>query len=336
MSGIRILVTGAGSVMGFDAVRILRELPMVDAVIAANVSSEFPARSIADEFVVSPDFYFARTHTEDQYIDFLLKLTRESRIDAVIPLSIFELDCLSRNVPAFEGLGARCIVEEPSTVTRFADKLATARFVQSIGGHAPDSWELADDDHALSVLSRLDLPLIVKPRFGYGSKAISILRSPDDIGRWLKARPEKHRPYIAQRYLEADDQEYSCSIVFGADGNPSRTHAMLRQKVQGITMCAKYDAHCHIVEDYLATVLGPRLEGRYALNPQVRIDGGRPTVFEINPRFGAGESLRRLFGYDAYDEILSEYYSDEPARRFVRYGTAMRAYSEVLLPSDQA
>lgn len=332
---LRIAVTGAGSVIGFDAVRILSTYTGIDSLIACNVTPDFAARGLADKYEQSPDFYFGKTHTEEQFISFMLDCTARNGIQVIIPCSIFELKSLARNVELFEESGARVIIEDYQTVATFEDKLATAHSIGEIGGYSPYTQEITERDGVSKLPSR-QFPFLIKPRYGYGSKAVTVIQSEQEFSVWDQSKPEKHRPYVAQDYLPSDDKEYSCSILYDKDGSPMSVMAVLRNSVKGITLTATYNRECHPVEEYLFTTIAPRLKGKYCLNLQLRVEDGKPTIFEVNPRFGASEAIRRIFGQDPYFSILRQYYDIQCDVLNIRYGKAIRAYTEVYIPDDHA
>jgi carbamoyl-phosphate synthase large subunit len=68
-----------------------------------------------------------------------------------------------------------------------------------------------------------------------------------------------------------------------------------------------------------------------AVNMQCRLVGGRPSIFEINPRFSGTTSLRAMAGYNEPEELLRCAVLGEPPRRDFPYrsGHIYRGLQEV-------
>lgn len=332
---VNIAITGAGAGIGFDAVRIISTYDGIGELIACNVTPDCPARALATDYVQLPDFYFGKTSTEDDFIAYLLEIARNRSIDVIIPSSIFELQCLARNVSLFEDMGTRVIIEDLHVVQTFQDKLATAIAIRNAGGYSPSTFDIVDRA-GISEKPPLPYPFLIKPRYGYGSKAISLIHSDAEFSSWDTAKPVKYYPYVAQEYLPSEDQEYTCSVLYDREGKPMSAKAILRNSMNGITMAATYNKECHLIEEYLLSELAPNIQGKYCLNMQFRIEDGKPSIFEVNPRFAASEPLRRIFGQDPYYAILSQYYPIMADVPVMKYGQAMRVYTEVFLPDKEA
>lgn len=331
---LNVLVTGAGSGIGYGAVKLLARHPAALHVTACDVTSGCPASALAQQTVVSPDFYFSKVASEDDYTEFILKYVTERRPDLVIPCSIFELKPLARIAGRALRHGTRIIVEPIHVLDRFMDKFATAQAISEAGGFAPRTVQVVEQATG-PVQPALEYPYILKPQFGYGSRGIRRVDGPGDFAAWCLDRQTKHAPFVAQDLLPSDHREYGCTVVFAPDAGVATCMAVLRTRLRdGVTQDAIYDETCRQVENRISALIN-KLSGIYCLNVQLRVERNQPFVFEINPRFGAAEPIRAAFGQDPFLAIIKQYFPDidlpSPRRR---YGKVVRVSDEVYLPTS--
>lgn len=323
MQRVNVLLSGVGSPIGLGATRLLAPYSEAIQLSACNVKLDCAARVLVPNLIESPDFYFARTATADDYLDFVRRQIRDRGIQAIITCSIFELKALARAAADFASMGARVLVEDLPVLEVFMDKSATAQAIIAAGGCAPRTVLLADSDGQQSDGPDLSFPYIIKPQFGYGSRGVAKIESPTDFRRWTVERLPKHAPFVAQEYLPSADSEYGCTAIYGRTGGIASNMAILRESIEdGVTAASVYHERSHVVEAAI-TSLAEKLPGRYALNFQLRLEDNQACVFEVNPRFGAAEPLRAAFGQDPYLTLLRQYFPSMPAPSTPRrYGRA--------------
>lgn len=328
----RILLAGSGSSIGFGLAKALGSYDGLGEVILANVSDSYPARAIFPTSVTTPDFYFAKTATVAEFAEAFLQIVHKYGVDIVVPASIFELIPLAELSPRLHAMGCLVLVEDVSTVRTFSDKLETSLALKRLAIPSPDTEEIRTD-RGRSVMPGLAMPFLIKPRFGFGSKGVAVIRDGREFKEWDERKNTRHAPFVAQTYLAREDAEYSCTITARADGTVKECMAIKRLKVSGVTTAACYDTGCIAVEAALRA-LGERLRPRFCLNLQCRLVDTDPCLFEINPRFGAAEPIRAQFGLDTLHNVLSEYAFVRRRRKIPRrFGVVYREYEEVFLPA---
>ena len=134
------------------------------------------------------------------------------------------------------------------------------------------------------------LPRIVKPRSGSGSKAIPVVRDGDAL---VALQQTLGGTAVAQSFLEGEDNEFTCAMV--RIENDVRTLVMRRQLLGGLTTKIKVEyipeieAMLHSVSDAIGSYL--------TLNIQLRMTEHGPRIFEINPRFSSTVMMRHCIGF---------------------------------------
>lgn len=324
---LNVLISGAGSVLGYGATRLVSKYDGVDKVYVANTTKQCPAANYSYRSIVTPDFYFSKRATEKEYIEYVRSFSIENDIDLIIPCSIFELKSYARNIESFEQLGIKVFVEKIEYIETFFDKYETSELLNKMGNYAPKTNLVIANEIPVGV----DFPCIVKPRYGYGSNGIDILNDSNSYREWFDNRMEpKYAPYVCQDYLENKNEEYSCAVLYDQNSNPFYASVIRRLKLNKVTTEAIFDEKCEELEKNML-LIGATLDGRYCLNFQFRLKNGRPCIFEVNPRFGASESIRSAFGMDSYFMLMDKYYDVKKAS-IKRYGKVIRAYQEEYFP----
>lgn len=268
------LVTGANGDIGEAIGRILIEAYPDARVVGADCSGEWPGRAV-----------FAEVHglpraTDAEYLDALRALTSQCGADLVIPASVPEIERLAASEDRTGDLPL--LMNRAEQVLPFLDKLSTAQWLAANGLAGPATKPLSEAGPG-------DLPVVVKPRWGSGSRGIEIARTPE---RLAVIQAERDDDAVAQALLEPDD-EYTCALF--RKGGALRTLIMRRWLGGGLTVRMTVERDDEI-EDLVATV-ATRLDLDGVLNVQLRRTADGPRVFEINPRLSSTVMMRHRLGF---------------------------------------
>lgn len=326
-----ILIIGTGSSIGYTAVRQLHSYSGIGKVYVGNINRIFPASVFSENIIVTPDFYGKRTSSKEDYLDFLFNFVVVKKIDILISCSIFEIQLLSENREKFKNLGCRIIIEKTSNIQIFYDKLETINYLRSNNLAALNTEEIIEQKNILK-LPNVTFPFLIKPRFGYGSNGIAIIKNVEEFLCWTKFVNPKYKPYIAQTFLEECYEEYSCTCTFKSNGEVKDLMVIARKKIETVTTKAEYTVDIESIEPIMKEIIF-KFSGMYVLNFQFKMIGNTPFIFEINPRFGAAEAIRIKFGQDMFFSVLSEYCIIGNSNLHKKYGTVFRVYDEILIPN---
>ena len=270
-----ILITGANGDIADGIARILKEKYPAAKLFGADMTGQWPGLALMNDVFIIPKA------TDPTYIQALRDLTEQVDADLVIPTNEFELRRLSEDWDQVADLPL--LMNSPKTTLLFLDKLNTYQFLTSSGIVAPFTTELP-------LAQASQLPMIVKPRSGSGSKAITVVRDGDAL---VALQQTLGGTAVAQSFLEGEDNEFTCAIV--RIENDVRTLVMRRQLLGGLTTKIKVEyipeieAMLHSVSDAIGSYL--------TLNIQLRMTEHGPRIFEINPRFSSTVMMRHCIGF---------------------------------------
>jgi carbamoyl-phosphate synthase large subunit len=280
---VTVLFTGAGR-----RVELLRAFTAAHAalglqggIIAADVDILAPALHVAHAYELVPP------SADPGYVDALLRICRDRRVDLVFPVIDNDIPILAQAAPRFAEAGVRVATMGPASAHTVADKWATARLLHDAGIEGPRTWLPSE----LPSLESLPLPLYIKPRHGSGSKHTARVDSADELDVFMRRVPEP----VIQELLEGP--EVTCDLAYSLEGEflglcqRRRIETRSGEVQKGVTI---WDPE--IAEGCLA--IGKALAASGPITIQCFVHDGRPCFTEINGRFGGGLPLAIAAGLD--------------------------------------
>lgn len=272
-----VLITAIGGDIAQGIAAILRQSFPDWRLTGIDVHSRHAGSLFVDRFHEAP------RASDPGYEDALKTIVKRDAIDLVIPMSEAELQLLSSRGYSEIG-GAGLVMANPLAIEVGADKLKTARFLESIGVPAP--WtELAED-----FLPQKHLPCIFKPRRGAGSKAVFRCETVEEVAFYR----HRHADAIIQELLLPADQEVTCGVFRTGEGRIAVVQ-LLRTLTGGFTGWAR------VIDDpevfLQCSRLAEALDLRGSINVQLRVTENGPRIFEINPRFSSTVLMRHQMGF---------------------------------------
>ncbi|MES2400012.1 MAG: ATP-grasp domain-containing protein [Pseudomonadota bacterium] len=272
-----VLITAIGGDIAQGIAAILRRAFPDWRLTGTDVHSRHAGSLFVDRF------YEAPRASDPGYEDALKAIVKRDAIGLVIPMSEAELQLLSSRGGSEIG-GAGLLMANPLAIEVGADKLKTARFLESIGVPAP--WT----DLAENFLPQKHLPCIFKPRQGAGSKAVFRCETVEEVEFYR----HRHSDAIIQELLLPADQEVTCGVFRTGEGRIAVVQ-LLRTLTGGFTGWAQVIDDPEVFSQ--CSRLAEALNLRGSINVQLRITDGGARIFEINPRFSSTVLMRHHMGF---------------------------------------
>jgi carbamoyl-phosphate synthase large subunit len=319
----RILVSGASGIVGYGILRSLRKSGKPLFLVGTSIYDDSVAPAFCDAFEL------AKPSNDAGYLEWLLSAIRTHRIDMLIPGLEIDVYKWVEHVPEIEGAGAMPLLNVPALIAVCKDKWTFHQRLTEAGMRCVIDTSLEQDFDALK--DRFGLPLLLKPRHGFGSKGIVRV---DGLDTFMRHRQDIGPVLMAQPIVGNDEEEYTTSAF--CDGRGGYFAGMtLRRKLSrdGYTDKAEVvgtDAFSKTIAELCGHFLplGPT-------NFQFRMCGDGPRLLEINPRISSSTSIRAAFGYNesamAVDYFLERRTPCQPA---IRRGKAVRYTDERIFYED--
>lgn len=311
------LVSGASGIVGYG---ILRSLKMFDDVrlIGTSIYPESPANVFSDVFELAPPT------NDPKYMDWLAETVKRYQIDLAIPAIEIDMEIWNRNREQLAKAGVRTLLNNPELIDLCLDKWD---FYCRLSAAYP---EIAI--HTSLSAEGFSFPLLLKPRNGFGSKGIAIVKGKEELTGYTAMIGEK---LMVQELVGDVEHEYTISGFFDRD---SRLKALfqLRRKLsrQGFTEIAE-TVDIPEMPDIIAKLaeifrpVGPT-------NFQFRKDMAGWKLLEINPRISSATSIKTAFGYNECRMSVDYFlYGKDVVQPKLKTGRAMR-YTEDFISYDSA
>lgn len=284
----RVLVTGAGGPSGIAVMRSI-ESPSV-TVLAGDIDPY-----AAGLYLVPQEQRSILPRGDDPaFTERIFELCERESVDALVPTVDTELLPLARERERFEQAGVRLVLASEATLAVCLDKWALdARCREHV--RTPRCW-LVDGSFDPS---EPELPAIVKPRSGSGSRGIALLRTREQL-----AALERDGTLLIQEHLPGP--EFSLDVLARGDGEVLAVVPRERLKVDSgiaITGRTKRDPELERFGADVARLIG--LTTVANVQAKEAADGSF-ALLEVNPRFPGTMPLTIAAGVDMPSLAVAE------------------------------
>ena len=309
-----IMVSGASGIVGYGILKSLKNLDCT--LIGTTIYDESPANCFADIVEKAP-------LTKDiNYLIWLQNIINKYQVDMIIPAIEDDMSAWNKNRVQIEKTGAKVLLNNYDLIECCLDKWIFYNRLRKEGfKHYIETSIMAD-------MKQFEIPFILKPRCGYGSKGFVKIEDQNTFDRY---KNEIGEVLIMQEYIDADDGEYTISVFFDRDSK-RKAYIALKRKLSklGFTEIAEVVFLEDILEiiDELAKIFKPV----GPTNFQFRKHNGHWKLLEINPRISSSTSIRTAFGYNE-SKMSIEYFLEGKniCQPSVRAGKAIRYTEDFIL-----
>ncbi len=280
-----IMISASNSDVCLSMARIIKSSDVYKGarLIGLSPDTPWPARAYFDDVIAIP---FAN---ESAYGDSLSNIISKEKPNIFIPFSESELFWFATNSDQVAQLPTKVIINPPDVLNNFLDKSKTSYFLKNAGLDVPVTLNLDD-------VTARDLPVLIKPRRSAGSKNMTIVRNLSQLEGFRQEHSLNLEKYIAQELIDSPDAEFTCG-VWRAEN--ALRHCTFRRKLQGgMTGFARVESHNAI--DLNVKKIAAVIKGDFFINVQLRLRGGYPYIFEINPRFSSTVMMRHKIGFQDF------------------------------------
>ncbi len=314
--------------------------------------------TVSTDYDTSDKLYFEPLTLED-----VLNIYEREQADAVIvqfggqtPLNL---------AAGLAANGCTIIGTQPHSIEMAEDRKHFSAMLDKLGLRQTQGGTATNEAEAVAVAARIGYPVLVRPSFVLGGRAMEIVHDETDLRRYIRTAVEAspERPVLVDRFLE-DATEVDVDCI--ADGETCVIGGVMEHIEQAGIHSG--DSACVIpsfslAPETLATIksatkaMAKELEVRGLMNVQFAIKDGDVYILEVNPRASrtvpfvskaigvplakmaakimAGETLKKL-GFT--EEIIPAHYSvKEAVFPFIKFpgvdiilGPEMRSTGEVM------
>ena len=285
-----ILVSGASGIVGYGILRSLRRSMDEYRLIGTTIYDFSVAPAFCDECLVAPGT------DEPIYMDWLLETIRRYSVEMVIPGIECDMFLWNKQRDRIVSAGALPLLNCSELIELCRDKwLFYERLITENAKYAIPT-ALTDRGAVFPV------PFILKPRCGYGSRGIVMVRSEAEFSAY---RERVGSELMIQPVIGSAEDEYTVSAFFDSESRLI-DYLPLKRKLSR----DGYTQEAQVVNNDFSAFLQD-MAGIFRpagpTNFQFRLAEGSIKLLEINPRISAATSIRASFGYN--ESVMSvDYY----------------------------
>jgi carbamoyl-phosphate synthase large subunit len=287
---LSVLITGANGDIAEAMGRIVAEVWPKTELHGSDSSGLWPGLALFHKMHSLPKA------NDPHYLSSLTNLAKKEGYTIIIPATEPELHRLSMDDA--QALGLPLLMNHPSVIAMGCDKLATYEWLSNRDIPVPNT-------QLLSRVSEADLPIIVKPRFGYGSRELEKI---DTVIQLQDVQSRRGDESIAQEWLPPLQGEFTCALIKIA--GQRKTVTLKRELLGGLTGKAEV-VNEKKINIYLESILEV-LPDPCAINIQLRWNKTEPLSFEINPRFSSTVMMRHILGFSDLKWMINYYLNKSP------------------------
>ena len=267
---------------------------------------------------------------------------------------------------ALEAAGAPIIGTSPDSIDLAEDRERFQKMIEKIGLKQPPNRTARNADEALALAREIGYPLVVRPSYVLGGRAMEIVYGDADLSRYIReaVQVSNDSPVLLDRFLD-HAVEVDVDVIADAEGNVLVGGIMEHIEEAGVH---SGDSSCSLPPYSLSKEVQDELRRQVALmarelkvvglmNTQFAIQGDTVFILEVNPRASrtvpfvskaTGVALakiaaramagRTLPAQNATREVIPSYYSvKEAIFPFLKFqnvdpilGPEMRSTGEVM------
>lgn len=266
-----------------------KHLPVNSQLIGTSDRNDCNTEFTSGFFHCDKNYIVPSIKNEQEYINSLLDICKKEKIGMLLSFYDFDLYILSKHLHEFTSIGVNPVISSHKVNTICFDKLETFKFLKSQGFYSP--WTITSEEFLETDIP--SYPVIVKPRFGFGSNAISFAHNRSEVEFFLKYY--NNEEMIIQEFLGGE--EYSFDILNDFHGTFITAVVKRKMKMRSGETDQGYAIKDKQLFDY-AMKLGSTLAHIGPLDVDFFMKEGQPYILELNPRFGGGYPISYLAGMD--------------------------------------
>ena len=254
------------------------------------------------------------------YINALIEKCLQYSTDLLIPGLDDEALILSRNIDLLTKAGIKCIVSKTSLIEICRDKEKMSNELNKIINVFVKSFDPDQINSALGS-SQLSFPFIVKPKGGFASRGVKIIRNQNEL---IHIKPEHivqelavphnddpNYPYYMEQLnknINAQIAEISIQLVYGVNKNLIGRMASYNKLNNGVPieiLPIDNESIWDVTDQLTPHLLDLGLTG--PINIQGRLTNNGLKLFELNPRFTGITGLRALMGFNEVEACVKDW-----------------------------
>lgn len=229
---------------------------------------------------------------DDSYVPRLLEVCQDYKVDVLISFFDLDIHVLSKYKEEFKKIGVLPLIPSFDVSIISFDKLETFNFLNENNFNTPKTYinkqKVIDDIE----FGKINYPLIIKPRYGFGSREIYTINNEKELEFFLDYSKEE---MIIQEKIPG--VEYHIDIL-----NDFKKNVISVVPKKKISMRSGETDQAKVLDNEDLKKIGQKIGEKLNTIGPIDIDlflyNNKYYILEINPRFGGGYLFSHMAGTD--------------------------------------
>lgn len=293
-------------------------------LIATDLSPYAPALYLADKQYLVPQI------NAPDYIDTVIEICKNEKIDAVTTFIDPEISILADNREKFEEIGVEVLAPYKETAVLCFDKYKMFKHLQANNIPTVMTWGTLDEFKVAYDSGNIDFPVFVKPRTGSGSVGARKINNYTELAEAMKADSS----LIIQEFMNCTDLDADVYIdTISHNAVSAFSKHKLETRIGGASKTVSFKDEK--LFDFIKKICNV-----FKFNGPVDMDffyrDGVYYLSEINPRFGGAYLHAYGAGVDFIKLIENNINGISNECNFGNYddGVVMMMYDSVVIKKD--
>lgn len=254
-----------------------RELEKTDDLMfAADMDICAPAIYFSDKF-----FQVSKINAES-YVDDILQICLEHKIDALLTMIDPELELIAKNRSKFEDNGIIPILSPLPMIEMSYDKFAMHRFLTEHGMPSVPTYDNSDNASLAIGNGEMKFPIVIKPMNGSASLGILNVKDENDLINYRNSAVKM----VFQPFFK--DKEFGVDVYIDLISG-ELVDLFIKEKLSMRAGETDKSIAVHNIEiEQLVIELIAQTEFRGPIDIDIFEHEGKYYISEVNPRFGGG------------------------------------------------
>lgn len=281
-----ILVTAVGGDVACAALRCIKNSKYKDVLIyGCDINTYIQGTDYIDKFFKVTPF-----SDEKLYITNIKSICKEYGIDYILPITEAEIAIFNGHLKYFDKENIKLIINKQEIIEVCLDKYKTAYFLKKNNIDVPDTYMLKE------YYNQCQFPIILKPNKGCGGIKNLIIKNNKEFECFLNSSEINYykENYIVQKYIGTESEEYTVGVF--SNGISTKT-IILKRRLSAAGFSNYVETCIDPVIENIMDKIAKAFNLKGSINVQLRKDGNKYLIFEINPRISSTVAFRDKFGF---------------------------------------
>ncbi|MCB9042753.1 MAG: ATP-grasp domain-containing protein [Chitinophagales bacterium] len=264
---------------------------------------------------------------EEEYIKAVFHICKIENVTAILSFYDNDVQVLSKYINEFKKINVTPILPSNFFSNICLDKYETSIFLEKNGLVSPKTYKILNAAIADIKNNKLSFPLILKPRFGFGSSNVFTIYNISQLKTFASYIKE---PIIIQEKIIG--REYCMDLFF--DNNDTLIEVVVKEKF--VMRSGEVD-HAETVKDNLINETALKLAEaiKYFMTGPLDVDlfvkNNVVYIIELNPRFGGAYPISHVAGANFVKYIIAMLNNKKLKPRIGNYEEGIKVMKEVAI-----